>query len=183
MATVFRENLTQELVLTQSLSLGMLGFEALHMWPRWINASIYKHFEDRKGDFEIYIEGDERTLTDNEFVEVRIDGPFIERPHKFLFYLNVQINVLVQAHIDPIDLYKQERIAGIFLKAFTNTINVNKLGDGVFDDGTLLECLHLQRDKKEGVAMNNFGIIRPDTRITQATIEGHYRLELWNQGA
>jgi len=80
--------------------------------------------------------------------------------------------------MNPKGLYNIHDLIGVFSHAFTNLISVFKYGDGTLDDGTLLGCFHQQRDLREGVAINYFGIIRTDTRITQATIEVHYRLEL-----
>ena len=179
MAEVFRKTATNTLVLTDTIVTVFTDIHINASWVRWIYASINKHFDNHKGDLPIYIEGDERTQNDREdFVELRIDGPFIKTPHKGLRYLDVEINLLIQSVLDPKDLYKVQRVTGIFSHAFTNLIEVYKYGNGPIDDNTLLGCFHAQRDLKEGIAINYFGIIRQDTRITQATIEGHYRLEL-----
>lgn len=179
MGTVFRENPVQSLILTSMVSVNLIDIHINAQWFRWVHASINKHFEDRRGDYPLYLEGDERVESDTEdFAELRIDGPMIKNPHKGYRYLDVEINVLLQSVMDPKNMYKVQEIVGLFSHAFTNLINVNKYGNGPLDDDSLLGCFHLQRDKKEGVVINYFGIIRQDTRITQATIEGHYRLEL-----
>lgn len=179
MALVLRENPAQSLVLTDTLAIDLVTSELNFAWIGWIHASINKHFEDRRNMFSLYLEGDERVENDQEdFAELRIDGPFIITPHKDLHYLNIEVNVLLQSVMDPKDLYKIQRLIGIFLAAFTNKIDVFKFGDGPLDDSTLLGCFKRQRDLKETIDVNYFGLIRQDTRIIQATIEAHYRLEL-----
>lgn len=151
------------------------------LWQRWIKASINKHFEDNKGPLPLYFEGDERTLQDDaEFYELRVTGPMLLQYQKGEFFADVQINVLVQAHPDDRDLYTIDNAIGYAARAFTNAICVYKFGnDHEFDEPTeLLGALKLQRDVDEEVAVNQFGIIKEDTRLTQATIEGHYRMEL-----
>lgn len=182
MAIVIRETIEDLLELVDSIADS--GFEPLQihfLWQRWIHASINKHFEDNKGPLPLYFEGDERTLQDEaEFYELRITGPMLLQYQRGEFFADVQINVLVQAHPDDRDLYTIQNAIGYAARAFTNTICVYKFGnDHEFDETTeLLGTLHLQRDVEEEVAINYFGIIKEDTRLTQATIEGHYRMEL-----
>jgi len=91
-------------------------------------------------------------------------------PQKGLYYLDVEINVLCQTLVDPRKHYSAQVMVGTFAKAFRNLISVYKYGDGPLDDDSLLACFHLQR------------VIKNDTKILQTTIEGHYRLELWDKG-
>jgi len=149
-------------------------------WIRWLYASCAKHFDGVKGSYHLYIEGAERATSGLEnFGEFRMDGPFIKRPCKGLVYLDVEINLLIQAVMDPQRIYDGLVCLGQFATGFTNVIKVYKYGDGVDDDDSLLGCLR-QRDRKNEntIDVGNFGIIRQDTRITQYTLEGHYRLEL-----
>ncbi len=179
MALVLRKNPAQTLELTDTLTVDLVTSELNFAWVGWIHTSINKHFEDRRLTFPLYLEGDERVENDQEdFAELRIDGPFILNPHKDLYYLDIEVNVLLQSVMDPKDLYKMQRLIGIFLAVFTNKIDVFKFGDGPLDDSTLLGCFKRQRDLKERIDVNYFGIIRQDTRVIQATIEAHYRLEL-----
>jgi len=149
-------------------------------WPRWTVASILQHFHSQRGDNALYLEGDERdTNKERAWAELRVDGPFFTNPCKGLHYIDVEINVLVQAHMDLEDLYAGLRIAGFFTSLFTNAITVRKYGDGVNDDDTLLGCLIARTDRShDTIDLSQFGIIRPDTRLKQYTIEGHYRMEL-----
>ena len=149
-------------------------------WVRWSVASLNDHFNGIKGIYPLYIEGDERDTDDlKTFAELRFDGPFIKYPCKNLYYLDIEINILVQAHMDPNDLYAGLKAVGIFATGFTNTIKAYKYGNGVNDDDSLLGCFRLRTDRNhDEIAVGQFGIIRQDTRLTQYTIEGHYRMEL-----
>jgi hypothetical protein len=159
------------------------SFEPLQinfLWSRWIWASINKHFLDNKGPLPLYLEGDERTLqSEAEFYELRITGPSILQYQRGEFFLDVQINLLVQAHSDDRELYNIQDAIGYATRAFTNTICVYKFGNNheFDDDAELVGTLHLQRSTNEAVEVAYFGIIKEDVRLTQATIEGHYRME------
>lgn len=149
-------------------------------WYRWMVASIAKHFDVYKGPYQLYIEGDERDTDDlKDFAELRTDGPFITRVSKGLMFLDIEVNLLIQSHMDPSDLYAGAKAVGIFARGFTNGINVFKYGNGENDDDSLLGCLTLRTKRNENtIDIGNFGIIHQNTRLTQFTIEGHYRLEL-----
>jgi hypothetical protein len=184
MAEVIRPPSENVLTLTDSVVLEVLSDEKHEAWYRWLYASINKHFIDNKGTLPMYLEGDERTLQDEaEFYELRIDGPFILQPQKDCYWLDVEINVLAQVHMDDQRLYRLQTVMGPIIKAFTNAICVYKYGDRVHDDNTLLGVLRLQTDLRETVDTNTFGIIKEDIRLTQATTEGHYRMEISNNGS
>jgi hypothetical protein len=182
MPAVNRPTSTNELLLTNVATLDFTPGEMQADWVRWCYTSINKHFDDRKEQYDLYIEGDERVFQDEaEFAELRIDGPNIFIPQKNLYYLDIQVNLLCQTHIDPREHYRGQIMVGTFMRAFRNTIPVYKYGDGPLDDGSLLGCLHLQRDRREKIEVSYFGVIKTDIRMTQTTVEGHYRLELWTK--
>ena len=181
MAIIVRPPSSNALTLSQSLTLVIDADEKHESWMRWIIASVNTYFLSAKGVLPMYLEGDERTLQDEaEFYELRVDGPFILQPQKDLYYLDVEINVLVQTHMDDRRLYNGQTAAGPIIKAFKNAICVYKYGDGIFDDQTLLGVLRLNRKLDETVDVNSFGIIKEDSRLTHLTVEAHYRMEISN---
>ena len=183
MAEVIRPSADDQLILTGEASLDFEPDQIHFDWIRWCYASINKHFDDLRGQYDLYIEGDVRTQQEEaEFAELRIDGPFITIPQKHLFLLLVEINILCQTHLDPRQHYKAQQMVGLFARSFKNSINVYKYGDGPLDTGALLGCFHLSRDLRDTIDISHFGIIRSDTKIMQTTIEGHYCLELWTIG-
>jgi hypothetical protein len=181
-----RANLYQTLGIQQSLAVTLDSALLNSNWLKWIRASVYLHFSRYKGNNNLYLEGDERLTGDwPNFAELRMDGPLILMPQKGLFYLDYDVNILVSAQLDQKQLYKADAILGSFLIAFTEYIMVYRYGTGPLDDQTLLGCLKLhftERSASRGIEVNTFGIIRQDTRITQSTIEGHYRIELTDEG-
>ena len=178
MAIVQRPSAVTQLTLSSTVGLNFLPKQMHSAWVRWCYASINKFFDDKKNQYELYIEGDERTqLDETEFAELRIDGPFISNPQKKVHYLDVEINILCQTHLDPRRFYRAQVMVGNFVAAFENLIPVYRYGDGPFDDDSLLGCFHLI-GRNQGVQVGYFGIVRQDTKIVQSTIEGHYRLEL-----
>lgn len=183
MPEIFRPSANDLLLILDEASLSFVPDENNYEWTRWCYSSICKHFEDLKNGYNLYLEGDERTFQDlADFAELRIDGPFITIPQKYLYIIDVEINVLCQTHVDPRQHYEAQKIVGVFTRAFKNIISVYKYGLGPLDDGSLIGCFHLQRDLRESININHYGIIRSDTKLTQTTIEGHYRLELWTKG-
>ncbi len=149
-------------------------------WIRWTVASIATHFTAARGNYPLYLEGDERDTDQlKNFGELRIDGPFIKTLPMGLFYLDIEVNVLIQSHMDPTNLYVGLTAAGVFAAAFANVIKAYKFGNGVADDDTLLGCYRLRNARNDNtVDISQFGIVSKDTRLTQITIEGHYRMEL-----
>ncbi len=179
MATLFRPSVTSTLNLTATLVPVLDATEKHQAWMRWIYTSINTHFQNNKGTLPMYFEGDERTLQDEaEFYELRIDGPSILQTQKGFYFLDIEVNVLVQAHMDDKKLYNLQTAVGPIIKAFENTICIYRYGDGNFDDDSLLGVMHLRRQLDETIAVNNFGIIKEDSRLQQTTIEGHYRMEI-----
>src|SRR4051812_28933495 len=112
---------------------------------RWMTASIYKWFDERKQSIPLFLEGADRTqqaLLD--YAELRLNGPFLTNPSEDFYNINVDINVLLTVSNDQADAYKLQRLIGIILIAYTRAINVYKFGtDG---DDSLLGCLVLQNE-------------------------------------
>jgi hypothetical protein len=143
---------------------------------RWIFASIAKHFDDRRKDIILYIEGQERNTSNlQQYFELRIDGPYIVELSKNYYRVDLEVNVLCTAKTDPKDNYLIQRLTGIICSAFTRTINVYKFGIGLEDDQSLVICLQMRTDHKELLQVSNFGQVEPDARLHQSTVEGHYR--------
>jgi hypothetical protein len=150
-------------------------------WPRWIFASICKHFDARKQGISMYVEGQLRLVDDlQEFFELRIDGPNLtEVSHKY-WKLYLEVNVLIQSIKDDADFHRDQRLCGIIASAFTD-IPLFKYGGSSVDDGTeSLGCLTLLQDarSKEKITISHFGQIEPNTNLIQSTVEGHYEMFL-----
>lgn len=147
---------------------------------KWLYASSAKHFKGIADSQSIsfYIEGDYRNTYDlPEFVEFRMDGPSTEIPAKGERYEFVTINVLAQI-TQGRNLYRSQEVVGALAAGFTLTIPIYKLGDESQDDGSKIGCLKLRRELDQLIDVNQFGIIKPDVKIIQYTIEASYRMVL-----
>ncbi len=149
-------------------------------WHRWITASVAKHFavglEPR--EIKLFVEGFERPSEDlNEWVELRIDGPFTEEMTRGVWRLDIEINVLICINEDA-HAYRTQIVSGIITKLFERCIDVYKYGDEEDDDGTQLGCLVLRTDGRNKIVPSNFGKVRPDTRHLQSSVEAHYQMDL-----
>lgn len=144
---------------------------------RWIIASISKHFDDRKGSIDLFIEGQIRDTSDlKDFAELRIDGPYITEVSNGFYRIYVEINVLVQSSFDQQNYHRIYNTVGKIVTIFEKTISIFKYGTGSNDDDSLLLCLNLLGDigKRERIQVSHFGQIEPKTGIYQSTVEAHY---------
>ena len=148
--------------------------------PRWLFASVSKHFDDNKQDLALFIEGQYRTTRNiKDFIELRFDGPDLTEISKGYWKVYTEINVLVQSAMDDENFHRIHTTVGKVVAAFTD-IEVYKYGTGDDDDDSLLGCLVLLADarSKEKTKVAHFGQIGPDTMLLQASVEGHYLMHL-----
>jgi len=151
-------------------------------WDRWIFASVSQHFKDNVADvFTIkqFVEGQFRdTNKENEFFEVRVDGPVAREVSKNNWQLVAEINCLISTGFSDKDFHKHRRNVGRVSSGFNHCISVFKYGTDVDDDQTLLGVLHLRGPTDDSVVTTHFGQVGPRTEMQQTTIEGHYEMEL-----
>ena len=150
-------------------------------WPRWIFASISQHFTDEKQGLDLFIEGQHRDTRDKkDFLELRMDGPYITEISHNYFRIYIEVNVLVQSTKDQDSYHRIHANVGIAAAAFWNGIKVFRYGNGIDDDDSYLGCLQLVTDArgKERIQISHFGQIEPKTRLMQSTVEGHYEMFL-----
>jgi len=149
-------------------------------WPRWIFASITKHFDAYKGSYPMYIEGQNRNdRTEDDLFEVRVDGPYFTEVSKGYWHIVVEVSILVQSAIKDGGFHDIHKMVGKMASAF-QPIRVFRYGTGSDDDGTQLGCLQLIADlsRRERIEISHFGQLQPALRITQATVEGHYGMQI-----
>ena len=163
-----------------ALTTGTCSVGANPNWSRWIFASISKHFDDCKGDLDLYIEGQYRDLKPaKDFIELRVDGPFITELTKGEYKLRFEVNVMVQSRMDDINYHRiytdVGKVSSIFLP-----MQVYKYGTGSEDTGESFGCLKLLQSTRtrERIQVNHFGQIEPEVPLVQASVEGHYEITL-----
>lgn len=170
-----------------------VGIEREH-WPRWVKASIAKHFDDNRQGIRLFVEGEDREIDEDhvgDIFELRIDGPDIKKfGTKYEWYLDFEVNLLVGSTMRELDNYHFDKLLGIGVSLFGLCIQIYRFGNDkdvtgeTFspskDTGSLLGDAVIKQDQsgRNWLEINPFGQIQTDTRIQQATIEGHYRVEL-----
>lgn len=146
-------------------------------WPRWIMASAARHFKTCNTNY--FVEGFERdTNGKSEWVEFRLDGPYIKETNKGQWTLNIEINLMVVVNASPKKVYRIEEIKGDVISLFLDCLDIYKLGETEPDDQTLLGCMKLIQRGRDRVIATNFGVVKPDIRQMQSSIEGHYQMHL-----
>lgn len=145
-------------------------------WPRWIFASIGKHFESQVSGIPMMMEGEHRDdQSAKDSMEIRMDGPSINEINKNIWKITLDINVLINSAMDDINFFRLHVNVGKVSAAFI-TIQVLKYGDGE----ALLGCLELRQSSgnREILKVNHFGQVAPDIKLLKATVEGHYEMFL-----
>lgn len=153
---------------------------------RWIVASCRTHFENGKGPYSIYFENaGPRNLVDfqgkpiTNYVEFRIDGPYIRKLSQKELWYTCDLNLLCHSNIDNRDSDSIERMLGWFVTLFTDAIPVMKFGNTPGDDRTVqFGCLMLYASKGDDINVSRFGQANPDTKLAQASIDATYRMKL-----
>ncbi len=149
-------------------------------WERWIKQSIAKHFANGvtvDAFTKYFIEGFERATEDEpHYIEIRIDGPYVRENAKDQWRLYTEVNVLCVAQEQNEDAWILNRITGRVSRLFTNNIIVRRYGTGPEDDQGEIGFLTLVPKAADRIQVSHFGKIRPDTRIVQASVEGHYHI-------
>ncbi len=138
--------------------------------PRWIIASVNKHFQDNRQNINLYFNNDIRD--DPYWAELRFSGPNIDQYTRDCFRINCIINILLTAFIDQDD-YIMYRMIGVFSQAFT-PICVYKFGDGPNDDQSLFGTLTLIG----GIDTINYGFVTTESKHKKSTLEASYLMYL-----
>lgn len=152
-------------------------------WPRWIFATVSKHFQDAStaAGIPLFIEGQHRaTRKLKDFFEMRTDGPTLREVSKGCWVLRLEINIIVQSTMDDTNYHRIHQNVGIVAQAFDRAISVFKFGNNPQDDGSFVGCLELiqNRESRDFIEINHFGQIDKQTKLMQASVEGHYKMIL-----
>ena len=150
-------------------------------WHRWTFASVCKHVSEAlSAHYPVFIEGSQRITsadTEQKF-ELRVDGPTFIIPSKGCYLGRVEVNILCHAPMKDSDFHDVHRMAGLAAENLGGAICVFRLGDGLEDDQSFLGRLTLLQGEGDALETNHLGQIDRKTKIVQAMVEAHYRLEL-----
>ena len=152
--------------------------------PRWMFASVTKHFSDVAAtmpELKYYVEGiDEPEIADfqSDSMLFKMDGPIAHQGSGIEWY-NVEIMVLLTDIIELTNdnAYDIYRWAGIVQGSMLNdSIQILRKGTGVEDDQSLIGCLEPDTSVRNNVRVVSYGQIDKDLRIKQISINGRFVL-------
>ena len=147
-----------------------------------MGASGAKHFKAILLSYDFFLEGTKRaTQNSGTWFEYRFDGPNYRLRGKNRWNCSCEINILITLAIqDEANSYSIQDLMGLVSSGFTYSIPVYKLGptSDPENDSSHLGCMRLISGDREKVQASMFGKIRPDTQLIQASVEGHYEIDL-----
>lgn len=154
-------------------------------WPRWIFASVSKHFDDRRQSVVLYIDGQQVTSANAvlDSLELIMDGPNFTEISKNYWLIETKIHLIVKSRLSESNYHAFQTSIGVALVAFTKSIEVLKLGVSTEAENTGLQlgCLHLVSDAngRQPVQVVNFGLVDKSAGIYEAMVVADYRMELF----
>jgi hypothetical protein len=149
--------------------------------PRWTHASIKDYIKKNLTGMPLFVEGEDDRNPDHPFFgEIRIDGPILQ-PYgtKGEWYGEVEININLTVKKDEKYVHVIQDKMGLAVKVLANCIPIRRIGstDTAVDTGVFVA--HLQMLPDDNIEVNNFGQVDPTLRIQQASVEAHYRMQLF----
>jgi len=151
---------------------------------RWIFQSFLKHFKSKMdaANLAFFAEGMQGRDKTTKWVEFRLDGPYLTQLNDTTTWrVYLEVNILVGCTMLANDILPIHRAVGAVRAAFTD-VTIFKLGTlaGVDDPGRVIDCMSLVQEYKGAnqLRVNHFGQVGPDKSLVQATVEGHYEVNL-----
>lgn len=152
--------------------------------PRWVFASLAKHFADVTAtipELRYYVEGvDEPEPGDfqNDAAAFKMDGPIAHQGSGTNWY-SLEIMILLTDIISQTNdsAYKIYEWAGIYQANLLNEpLSIFRYGDGPDDDQSLIGCLSPDTRVKNNVRVVSYGNLDKDLRIKQMSVNGRFIL-------
>jgi len=154
---------------------------------RWIFQSIASHFVSTANGISLpyFVEGiDERSVEDMraDHVELRVTGPTIKEVSNGYYNIDVIINFLFtkQMDIGGADAFDLIQWSGVFANEMLGQVPIYKKGSNPQDDGSLVGCLIIKKDRNEAVRVYHFGQVNKDIRVRQSEVDAVYGMTLSN---
>lgn len=148
---------------------------------RWIKSSVSQHFSvPLKAEAHLFVEAQipRKTQEHKRYFELRMDGPHLYEVSSSCWRGRVEVNILCTAVLDPQKLYDIDVLIGIAQDAVVD-IPLFRFGNGPDDDpADQFGCLYLLQSSNDMIEGHQFGRIETNTPLQQATVEGHYRIDL-----
>ena len=149
-------------------------------WTTWIFASVCKHFDSHSNDLYLHIDGTARKTGDHaNVIELRLNGPIMRELSKNYYQIDAEVNLLIQTAVKHANIYQHRRNLGIAEAACTRYIYLYQIGSESGATGNMFGCLTLvNTPRNNGIETKDYGIVRPQVDLQQATVEATYRTYL-----
>lgn len=132
-----------------------------------ISKSVYTYLTDGITETKLYIEGEPRdTSKFPEFMEIRMDGPWLRSSGSGTWLFEIDINVLIQTPSGD-NLYALEKLAGKVIVLLAGDISIT--------DET---CSRLVTNNRQKLQFNRFGQIEADVPVLQGAVEARHEFTL-----
>lgn len=143
---------------------------ALNNWPRWIHASICKHFADGLDSvLDLLLPGQHRNDDDTtNRAELRTYGPQLQEVTASEWLARIDVNVYVVHALDNTNIYTLQDNIGTIVQLFGD-IQVYNYGVGTTNIG----CLQLDSE----IIIRQTGQPEPDVKIERAFVEASYKMD------
>lgn len=153
--------------------------EEIKHLERWITASLITALSKRSSGKKVYLEGMDRlTNKEKEFIELRIDGPYLDPcGSKGEYYAYMEVNLLCTSSRNEANAFAATNLRGVMLHMLNTDICVYRTGNvgkETIDDESLVGTMKLLSVDK--IKASNFGQIDPATQAYQAVAEAHYEM-------
>jgi hypothetical protein len=133
-----------------------------------VHRSIIKHFNARKGDLHMFVEGFERTTADKaEWFELRVDGPEITDYHIKAGKIETNVNVFLHC-VRSGNAYRSKELLSQVRAIFTNNICVIN-GDDNYIGGLV---------RSKTISVDYFGQSTQSNSIDRYMLEATYHMYL-----
>lgn len=145
-------------------------------WPKWIFASVMKHFDDERGDTPLFIQGESFTPGDlKEYAEIRLRGPNFREVSRGTTEISLDIAIMITVAKGNSNTFLIHEIAGTFMAA-CESIEILKLGSNEEEDDPeeVVFCLTPQGD----IRWQFFGQPKNDTDVVQGVINARYQITI-----
>lgn len=140
--------------------------------PRWVFASITKHFADvcTSAGIDFFVEGE---LKDEVFIdnyEIRMNGPTQTQVSNKVWRIDVGVSIFVSSQINDTNFHRIHEMVGIISNAYTD-IGIFRLGPVAepANDGSFLGCV-----KCADINIQHFGQLDPVRKLMRATVDADY---------
>lgn len=151
----------------------------VEQWPVWFRASAVDKFSVAlaASGVHVHVEGETRETQDKaEWFEVRVDGPVFKEGSKGIWRVDLEVNIACCVTTGGgKSNYRLDQLVGKASAAF-GVLSVYKYGpsDDPANDESYVCCMKLKTGDREKLQIAHFGVLRPDTEMVQASVEGHY---------